>query len=382
MFVRFTKSVLLVSLICSTYSGSAQNSIPSKIKKSNLYAGIEVGSKGVKISILQMGKNAAVTGEFRAIKDSSVNTDFISFTNTTFSATLNAFTGLYNVALNSYGIPSSKIYTVVSSGVKGQAEKENKTNLIKNLADSFRFAIKEPQRLVTVIDPMGEARLSHIGIIPEARRYNTFLIDIGSGNTKGGYFKNGNTTELKLFVLNWGTKSIANATEKRMDDDRTIANYKKQLSRVIAGEPDKDIVYAVNESGAYNMNDNFAISGGIAWSVATLLYPELIENSVVPVNYDELVKFNDKLSNNFGLLSPDKLATTIEDISIDKNAFITEAQRVHKVFDQKSLMAGSALLLKIFRQFEGVQEKKHFFLVKNGQVGWISAYVSQEIKTN
>jgi hypothetical protein len=151
---------------------------------------------------------------------------------------------------------------------------------------------------------------------------------------------------------------------------------------VIAGEPDKDIVYAVNESGAYNMNDNFAISGGIAWSVATLLYPELIENSVVPVNYEDLVKFNDRLFNNFGSLSPDKLATTIEDISIDKNVFITEAQRVHKVFDQKSLMAGSALLLKIFRQFEGVQEKKHFFLVKNGQVGWISAYVNQEIKTN
>ncbi len=382
MLVYFAKPVLFVMLICSAFSVVAQNNISTKIKKSNLYAGIEVGSKGVKMSILQVGKNAAATGAIKAIKDTSVNTDFISFTNTTFSATLNALTGLYNAALNSYGIPSSKVFTVVSSGVKGQAEKENKTNLINNLADSFKLAIKEPQRLVSVIDAMGEARLSHIGIIPEARRYSTFLIDIGSGNTKGGYFKNGNITELKLFVLNWGTKSIANATEKRIEDDKTIANYKKQLSRVIAGEPDKDIVYAVNESGAYNMNDNFAISGGIAWSVATLLYPELIENSVVPVNYEDLVKFNDRLSNNFGLLSPDKLATTIEDVSIDKNAFIIEAQRVHKVFDQKSLMAGSALLLKIFRQFEGVQEKKQFFLVKNGQVGWISAYVSQEIKTN
>jgi protein involved in ribonucleotide reduction len=378
----FTKTTLFFYFLCCITVANAQNSVSTKIKKSNLYAGIEVGSKGVKMSILQVGKNAAATGAIKAIKDTSVNTDFISFINTTFSGTLNALTGLYNVALNSYGIPSSKIFTVVSSGVKGQAEKENKMGLIKNLADSFRLSIKEPQRLVPVIDAMEEARLSHIGIIPEARRYSTFLIDIGSGNTKGGYFKNGNTTELKLFVLNWGTKSIANATEKRIEEDKTITNYKKQLSRVIAGEPDKDIVYAVNESGAYNMNDNFAISGGIAWSVATLLYPELIENSVVPVNYEDLVKFNDRLFNNFGSLSPDKLATTIEDISIDKNVFITEAQRVHKVFDQKSLMAGSALLLKIFRQFEGVQEKKHFFLVKNGQVGWISAYVNQEIKTN
>jgi hypothetical protein len=30
------------------------------------------------------------------------------------------------------------------------------------------------------------------------------------------------------------------------------------------------------------------------------------------------------------------------------------------------------------RQFEGIYEKKDFYLVKNGQVGWISAYVKQK----
>ncbi len=42
-------------------------------------------------------------------------------------------------------------------------------------------------------------------------------------------------------------------------------------------------------------------------------------------------------------------------------------------------MAGSRLLLKIMRQFESVNEKKEFYLIKNGQVGWVSAYVDQEI---
>jgi hypothetical protein len=215
--------------------------------------------------------------------------------------------------------------------------------------------------------------------VPEDRRYNTFLIDIGSGNTKGGYFKNGNTKELKLFLLNWGTKTVANATDKRIDDDKSIANYKKQLFRVLAGEPEKEVVYAVNESGAYNMNDYFAFSGGIAWSVATLLYPELIENSVVPVTYADLVKFNERLTNNYASLSPDNLLKNITDETHDKVAIASEAQRVHKVFDQKSLMAGTGLLLKIVRQFEGTQDKKQFFLVKNGQVGWISAYVNQAV---
>ena len=57
----------------------------------------------------------------------------------------------------------------------------------------------------------------------------------------------------------------------------------------------------------------------------------------------------------------------------------SEIKKVNKVFDQRALMSGTGLLLKIMRQFEGVYEKKQFFLVKNGQVGWISAYVTQAL---
>ena len=360
----------------------AQPSVSSKIKKLNLYAGIEVGSKGVKMSILQMGKNARTTSAFNYIKDTSANTDFISFNSTTTSATLKALQSFYSIAFTDYSIPAHKIYTVFSSGVKVQADKEGKQNNLKQLADSFKLYTKDDNRIMPIIDPLEEAKLSHIGIVPEDRRYNTFLIDIGSGNTKGGYFKNGNTKELKLFALTWGTKSIANATEKRLGEDKSVANYKKQLARVIVGEPEAEIIYAVNESGAYNMNDFFAFSGGIAWSLATLMYPELYDNAVVPLSYNDALVFNDKLSNNFAALQPQTLLNTLSIDGVDTAMIIAECKKVHKVFDQKSLMAGTALLLKIMRQFEGTKEKKQFYLVKNGQVGWISAYVSQASSTD
>ena len=372
----YTVVVLLSSNVGKT---SAQNFILNSIKKEDLYAGIDVGSKGVKLSIIQIGKNASLTGSFVAVKDTAVNTDFISFTPSTFSATVKGMTSLYNVALNDYKIPAAKIFTVISSGIKGQAMKENKMDNVKRLVDSFKIYINDSERKIPIIDAMGEAKLSHIGIVPEARRFNTFLIDIGSGNTKGGYFKNGDTKELKLFMLNWGTKTIANATEKRMDEDKTLTNYKKQLSRVLAGDPDREIVYAVNESGAYNMNDNFAFSGGIAWAVATMLYPELSENSVVPLNFEDLNNFNEKLAGNYANMTPEILANNVADKTLNKAEIATEIRKVQKVFDQRALMAGTSLLLNIVRQFEGTQEKKHFFLVKNGQVGWISAYVSQNV---
>ena len=357
---------------------SAQTSLKLKYKNSTVYTGIEVGSKGVKMSMVELGKNAQSNGSFNILKDTSVNTDFISFNEATFAATLDALCGLYAAAQANYNIPAKRIFTAISSGVKGQAEKDEKTELVNKLIDSFRTRINDKSKEVVVIDVKQEALLSHLGIVPESRRYSTFLIDIGSGNTKGGYFPFGNTKDFYLFQLNWGTKSIANASEKRMEEDKSMGNYQRQLTRVLSQAENADIVYAVNASGAYPLSDYIAFSGGAAWAAANLMHPELVENAVVPVTFDEVVKYYEKLYTNFASFSPENLSKAGTD-DAEKAAILKASKTVHGVFDQKSLMSGSGLLLKIMRQFSSIYETKQFYLVKNGQVGWISAYVDQNL---
>lgn len=358
----------------------AQNSVKLKYSNSSLYAGIEVGSKGVKMSIVEIGKNARKDGTFNILKDTSVNTDFISFSKSASDNTLNSLVGLYTAALTRYGVTAGNVFTVISSGVKVQAEKDAKTDFINELISSFREKIKDKQRKVEIVDISEEARLSHLGIIPEEQRYKTFLIDIGSGNTKGGYFPYGNTKDFKLFQLTWGTKSIANAVEKRLDEsDKTLVAFNKQLSRVLTGVENSEINYAVNTSGAYLLSDNIAFSGGIVWSVATLLHPEMADKAVVPVSFKEVYEFNERLFRNFETTSADALLKQIKGSPGLKEIAGKEISRVHGVFDQRSLMAGTGLLLKLMRQFASIYETKQFFFVKNGQVGWISAYVDQNI---
>ncbi|XVJ65460.1 MAG: hypothetical protein HEQ40_04580 [Lacibacter sp.] len=378
--LHFFRPFLSAFLILIVFCADAQTAFKTKFSKGNVYVGIEVGSKGVKMSVVEISKTAQTTGNFNILKDSTYNTDFISFTQATFDATLASLTSFYNLANSEYKIPVRRIFTVISSGVKMQAEKEGKTEWIANLITGFQKNINDPGRKVDVIDVMTESKLSHLGIIPNARRYNSFLIDIGSGNTKGGYFPFGNTNEFKMFQVNWGTKSTTNATDKSLGDDVSLANFKRQLSRVLEGAENNDIIYAVNVSGAYALSDNIVCSGGIAWSVATLIYPELVSNSVVPVTYDEVAKFHEQLYSNFKSLSPEELVKRIKDPEVDKEAVLKEIKRVHGVFDQKSLIAGTGLLLRIMRQFKSIYETKQFFMVKTGQVGWISAYVDEAVE--
>ena len=375
----FNRRLLLSAcLFVSVNFLCAQSSLKLKYNNSTVYTGIEIGSKGVKMSMVELGKNAQSNGSFNILKDTSVNTDFISFTDPTFSATLDALYGLYTTAQKDYNIPNKRIFTAVSSGVKMQAEKDQKTEWINKLIASFKEKINDQSKEVAVIDVRQEAFLSHLGIVPESRRYSTFLIDIGSGNTKGGYFPNGNTKDFYLFQLNWGTKSTSNTADKRMEEDKSMANYQKQLTRVLSQAENSDIIYAVNASGAYPLSDYIAFSGGAAWAVANLTHPELVDNAVVSVTFDEVVKFYETIYTNYASYSPENLAKAGIDAS-EKAAIMKAAKTVHGVFDQKSLMAGAGLLLKIMRQFASIYETKQFYLVKNGQVGWISAYVDQTL---
>jgi len=339
--------VLPAISLLACFSITAQTSIKPKYSNSNVYTGIEVGSKGVKMSVIEIGKNAQTNGAFNILKDTSVNTDFITFSDATFAATLEGFCSFYNTALKEYKIPSKRIFTVISSGVKMQAEKDAKIAWINNLIDSFKVKIKQPQRSVEVVDVAQESKLSHLGIVPASRRFSTFLIDIGSGNTKGGFFPYGNANDFKLFQLGWGTKSTTNAAEKNCGDDKTLANYFRQLLRVLAGAENSEIIYAVNESGAYPVSDNIAISGGIAWATASLMYPDMLNNTVIQIKYADLKKFHERLYYNFGSLAPAFIALDVK--KEERDVVIKELTRVQQVFNRRALMAGTGLLLKIMR---------------------------------
>ncbi len=346
---------------------TAQNNVT--LKK---IAGIEVGSKGVKLTILE--RSLTDKDYFKVLKDSAINSDFSSFTAASFDATMNALTGLYDYTRKDWKVVPADIATVISSGVKAQADKNGKTGHLQTFIDAFRIKTGEEERNVEVISVLKESMLSHYGIISEENRYNTFLIDIGSGNTKGGYF-NSDTKSFVMFQLPSGTKSTTTLTEKGCGTNCDFNGFKNNVNTVVDSLEKKEIIYAVNASGAYPSSTTMAISGGIAWAVATLLNPEKSADQALEVSYKDVVRFRENLIK-YNADIPDTNKLVIKGMAAAEVSKIRkQVQKIINVFDVKALLAGSTLMLRIMRQFEAANSSKKFRLIKNGQTGWITGYI-------
>ena len=359
--------IFLTQYCIGGYTQNSTLNIPVK-----RIAGIEVGSKGVKLSVLE--RSITNNSDFKLLKDSSINSDFISFTSTSFDATLNALTGLYNYARKQWNISPEDIATLISSGVKAQADKLGKNAHVQTFIDAFKIKINEEHRVVDIVSVKRESVLSHYGIIPDAERYTTFLIDIGSGNTKGGYFSL-DSKDFVMFQIPSGTKSATNLTEKNCGNNCDFPAFKNHVDKVIDTIEKNEIAYAVNASGAYPASSTMAISGGIAWAVATLLYPERTADQQIEVTYKDINRFREATIKYYADI-PDTNKLFIKGASSERLSKIRmELQKVINVFDIRSLLAGSSLMLRIMRQFEPVNGNKKFTLIKNGQVGWITGYI-------
>jgi len=87
--------------------------------------------------------------------------------------------------------------------------------------------------------------------------------------------------------------------------------------------------------------------------------------------------FYEKILKQHPTLSDYYIVKSLTDNTLDIDKIGKTVKTVNKVFDQRALLSGTGLLLKIMRQFQSVNERKSFYFVKNGAVGWITAYVNQ-----
>ena len=356
---RFTAALLILMILAIKLNSQSE---PTN------FAGIEVGSKGVKLCILKTELKENNLAQ-KIMYDTTINTDFIKFTNSSHDATLSAVLILYRIANQNFNVLAENIFLAISSGVKQTADREDKVENMTQLAASIKSVFGYPNKEVEVVSVYQESIFTHTSIIPKADNMTTIIIDIGSGNIKGGYFISPHV--FNIFNILWGTKSTTNAIEKVCDSLCTVDEFSKLLYKKLNQLNEKDIPNAVDKCGITNYDFKILFSGGIAWATATLARPELIKEKNIDLSYSEVEKFHYQLVKNFEKITDGEYS----------RQFIDEKSNVKKVFNQKSLIGGSGLLLSVMKKFERVNGTKSYGFIKNNKTGWLPGYIMNKVQT-
>lgn len=339
--------------------------------KEEIYAGIDVGAKGIKLSIITVKLNKGNEFEYLLMVDSSINTEPVSLTEQSRNETAEALKALLGIAKNQYKITNDRTYVVVSSGLKQELDKYNKLQeFVKAIDPSAIF----PGVHVEYVSPKEEGELSVLGIVPAKRRYTTSLLDVGSGNTKGGYFIDASQI-FEPFSMPYGTKTFVKIVKsKNPNSNLEFAKIAERMMRDSLGRMIRDEVG--RKSGLKNRNFVY-LSGGIVWAIASYFYPEKVNDNYMELSAYDVRKFKEMVVNNYDELTHPNL-NRINDFVLLEDAK-KNLSHVQNTFDQESLMAGAVWLDALVNELNTALPIKRFIFPKYSYVGWISGYMVREV---
>ncbi|MEJ7625940.1 MAG: hypothetical protein WKF35_03670 [Ferruginibacter sp.] len=331
----------------------------------DLYAGVEIGAKGIKLSIIEVMLSKDREFEYSLKSDTSINTDAASLSYQSEKETSNAISILYNI-IKRYAIPSKKIHIVISSGLKQELDKYNKVDYFANV-----IRPKELDTLIKVqyVTPQEEALLSFLGIVPQKNRLNTDQLDVGSGNTKGGYYSSGNEFIPITFPL--GTKSFQRLIEEKTQGD--INDFANTATQIWKDSLHKKVISELENKKEFKSRNVLYLSGGIVWAIASIMHPGSVNNNYVELTGRDISEFRRLIYTNYETVT--KPDITLISNAEDARASQRNINRVLKTYDHKALLAGAIWLDELINEVNTLNPSKKFIYPKYAYVGWISGYI-------
>jgi hypothetical protein len=198
------------------------NYTPEKPENGTLRGVVELGATGFNSFVINMDKEK---------RWEIVSKDFgesLAYEGLATTEDIRAGLKKYIAGMFDKGVAKNNIHFVISSG----AQKEPKTGIISN-------ELKKMGYVVNTVSPEQEARLGLRSSVPPPFAENSFMIDIGSGNTKVSWEENGSLKTLELPGAKYYEKGTADEQvyEEVKRQAGKIPENKRNVGFIIGGVP-------------------------------------------------------------------------------------------------------------------------------------------------
>ena len=143
-----------------------------------------------------------------------------------------------------------------------------------------------------------EAKLLLKGCIPPKNYLSSVIVDIGGGNTKGGYAKEINSSGVFFPIsAEIGTVTLTELINKKCKQ-KTVFEFNEEMFNYLPTLRETFTKMYTNRPESQQKN-NVYISGGAAWAMYTLLNGNVAEENFTPVTYDDILTIKAIAENNY-----------------------------------------------------------------------------------
>lgn len=332
-------------------------------KRADAYAGIDIGSTGIKLSIIQVTLGREGRYIYNTSRDSSINSNFADLNSSAFESGKNAIRRYFTI-INSLNIKEDHIYVAFSSGVlqavvNRKMSQDSVAHVIEQTAQSVMPSYRRPIEFLT-----GdlEAKYTNMGIVLPKYKERSVSIDIGGGNTKGGYYNTSGGFE--AFSLPYGSRFLTLTASQDALQDNILAELKLFNQR----------------PGIQNKREVFFL-GGIVWAMVNIMYPEKALSDYVEFSQSDVMNFQKLSSGDFNTL----ISFTVDKISkIADPELAARAQKnfqdTQNTFTSENLRRGALLMAGIMNELQTpTLKKRYYFLSKGSHIAWVTGYVVYNI---
>jgi hypothetical protein len=356
----------LLCLLTAAFLPAA--SLYAAIAPGENYAVVGVGFSGIKAVVVQTVRSDS-EGPAKTLKAYPPLDLNAGFWERTASGDIAKAVGtLLQQMQSDFKIPEQHFYVYGTSGLPSAVQ------------DKLAKTIFEKGAKIEFLTVEQEAALQFTGIVPAKRLNQVVVLDIGSGNSKGGYIAQTQPeSQFMPFDVDWGTKSWTAAIDKARGDGTFLvaaeALCKDKLIPAIRAEVQQ-------KPGLQNLRRVY-LSGGIPWAMVTLLHPYDQSQTWVKTSAADIDNFYEMARTNPSqLLYPDldKVPADVKtsDLPKLKSAVSKEVARVATVFSEDQLLAG-AQILKAFRDEMYFERKDAIFFDREALYALPIGYLLQKL---
>ncbi len=265
------------------------------------------------------------------------------------------------------GLDDDDITVVASSGVASFSAPL--ITLIRNKL------ISQTGHGLDVVTPRQEARLAFDWIVPDRQRGQVLQMDIGSGNTKGGFYdRRGRKARYFDMSVPYGTKTFAGDVKFRFPEVRTF-DFGEKANQFYADTVAPLFRPQIEGLPAAVKMPSLYLTGGIVWATAMILYPkEMAERrNWLPLQPTDFARLGKLIvaGTPYGAGLPDTLTPA------QREWTVKAMKAVRNTFNPHQLAAGAALADGIGEQFAFAQRSSLLF-ASFANNGWISQYLIEK----